>query len=195
MTVPTPGSPVRQEGRGENPPRPPARGHAPHDRGQSLKSAEQVTVILLNLPGRARKSRAGLGLGPFPGELTPSSLTAPRGRRVLCPVASRAPVPSPRGSQGCVPTRCPRRFCGPCGYRCPPRTLHLRWCPRLVPRPRWVGGSTLVKVQRSHALGAQPCPALPSLGVRQALSALKCWRASPPRSVHPSSSSRTDARL
>lgn len=109
MTVPNPGSPVRQEGGGESPPRPPPRGHAPHDRGQSLKSAEQVTVILQNLPGRARKSRAGLGLGPLPAELTPCSLTAPRRRRVLC-VGSRPERPShtlggrraasPRGAPG-----------------------------------------------------------------------------------------------
>lgn len=87
--------------------------------------------------GRARFGAFSSGINAVFAHCTPK---APR---PLCRVASGAPVPYPRGSQGRVPTRCPWRFCGPCGWRCPPpplRTLHLRWCPRLVPSPRWARG-------------------------------------------------------
>ena len=138
--------------------------------------------------GRARFGAFSRGINAVFAHCTPR---APR------PVSGRVrtPVPSPRGSQGRVPTTCHRRFCGPCGWRCPPTPAPD---PASAMVPTLVAPSTLgprVKVQRSHALGSLPCPALPSRGVRQALSALKCWRASPPRLVRPSSSSRTDARL
>lgn len=140
--------------------------------------------LFLNFPGRTRRSRAGLGLGTFPAELTPCSLTAPPGGgggdRVLC-VSGRVQSahPSPSGVAGPQPHEVPSQ-------------------PRPGPCIRVGAQSTLgprVKVQRSHALGALPCPVLPSHGIQQALSALRCWKASPSRSVHPSSSSRTDAWL
>lgn len=145
MTVLTPGSPGWQEGGGESPPRPSPRGHASHSRGQSLQSAEQVTVIpefpgsSAEVQGRARFGDFSCGIDAVFAHCTP-----PGGGVVFC-VSGRVQSahPSPSGVAGPQPHEVPSQ-------------------PRPGPCIRVGAQSTLgprVKVQRSHALGALPCPA------------------------------------
>lgn len=124
--------------------------------------------------GRARFGASSSGINAVFAHCTPKAPRPVSGR-----VRSARPIPS--GVAGPRPHEVPLALLRPLRLEVPPTPAPD---PASAMVPTLGAQSTLgprVKVQRSHALGALSCPALPSRGVRQELSALKCWRASPPK--------------